>query len=73
MMVTAALRAGRPRRSSRRGGVQVPGLLHAGTEVLRSASGEAMTTALTEPMVRSFSANERRVRLPPLRRRVSGT
>ncbi len=38
-------------------------------EVLRSASGEAMITAPTGRLVRSFSANERRVRLPPLRRR----
>lgn len=45
------------------------GTLGSSIEVLRSASGEAMITAPTGRLVRSFSANERRVRLPPLRRR----
>ncbi len=40
------------------------------TEVLRSASGEAMIAASTGRPVRSFSANERWVRLPPLRRKI---
>jgi len=59
--------------SSRTTRVQLPPRIppmSAGAMVLclRSASGEAMITAPTGRMVRSFSANERGVRLPPLRR-----